>query len=113
MLHWISTSQVDKVFIVVKKNLITNWYEELCKHSFILSEILTNQKSINTDIFLSKANVIILSYEIINKEVLRLENQCKNFDVAFILDESAKIKNPNSVLSKNIHYLADFIKKKL
>ena len=39
LLNWINLKVVDKVFIIVKKNLINNWYEELKKHSFILPDI--------------------------------------------------------------------------
>ena len=100
-------------FYSCKKNLINNWYEELKKHSYVLPEILSNKLGENTSIFLSKANVIILNYELIEKEFKRLKNQASSKNIGIILDESAKIKNPESKISKKLHSLSYIYSKKI
>ena len=39
MLYWFEEKALDKMFIVVKKGLVNNWYKEVQKHSFIIPAI--------------------------------------------------------------------------
>ena len=94
-----------------EKNLINNWYDELKKHTFIIPVKLGNKVQENTTTFLSGSNVMILNYEIINNEFDRIKTLCSSRKVGIVLDESAKIKNPKSKLSKDFHKLSVSFKK--
>ena len=72
MLHWLQNGDLDKMFIVVKKGLVNNWYSEIKKHTFMIPAILSNTKSKNTSVFMSRVNVLVLNYEIILNEFERI-----------------------------------------
>ena len=40
MLHWLQNGDLDKMFIVVKKGLVNNWYSEIKKHTFMIPAII-------------------------------------------------------------------------
>lgn len=113
ILYWLKNNFLDTVFIAVKKNLVKNWYDEIRKHSFLVPTILSNKPAENTSVFLGKHNVIIFNYEIINNEFKRIENISKIRKIGIILDESAKIKNPESIISKKFHSIKEIFKKKI
>ena len=62
---------------------------------------------------MSGSNVLLMNYEIINNEFSRLKTLCENRNIGIILDESAKIKNPTSIISKKLHDLSLNFKKKI
>ena len=113
MLHWLQNGDLDKMFIVVKKGLVNNWYSEIKKHTFMIPAILSNTKSKNTSIFMSRVNVLVLNYEIILNEFERIYDLGKIRNLGIILDESAKIKNPEANISKKLHQISDRFKKKV
>jgi SNF2 family DNA or RNA helicase len=112
LLYWVEQKLVDTVLIVTKKILINNWLEELHSHTFIKPLILTNDKLSNFYIFNSPSRVIITNFEVISTEKERFKLFLKTRNTAIIIDESAKLKNPNSNLTKIFFDLSPlFIKK--
>ena len=112
-MFWLQNKIVDQMLIVAKKNLVNTWYEELKKHTFLIPTKLSNNVTTNTEAILSGTNILLMNYEIINNEFSRIELLCKTRKIGIILDESAKIKNPKSVISKKMHNLSTLFEKKI
>ena len=112
-LHWLSQDIVDTIFIVTKKALVKNWCDEIKSHSYITPHILSEKKAKNNMALNSPVLLYILNYEVIPanlKLLLLFLGTCK---VGIILDESQKIKNPKSKLTKSFMELSDSFHKRI
>ncbi len=112
-LYWFEKKVIDTVLFIVKKGLITNWRREFEIHSHILPKILTQNHKTNFFIFNSPARVILAHYEAVKSEKERMKLFLKTRNVAVILDESPKIKNPDSLLTKAFFDIAHLFKKRI
>lgn len=110
MLYWLKHRDIDTVLIVTKKQLVNNWKNELDVHTYIKPQILSSNRIDNFYVFNSAAKVIIANFEVFStdKERMKLFLKCRN--VAIIIDESTKLKNPTAQLTKNFFELADLFK---
>jgi len=113
MHYWLSTKQADTILFVVKKGLLHNWEREFALHSYVKPRLLTQERSSNFYVFNSPARVMLAHYEILKTELDRLLVFLKTRDVAVVLDESTKIKNPDSSLTQAAFKLAPLFKKRL
>ena len=73
----------------------------------VLSQNIKN----NYDLFNAKVNFLISNFEVMNLEKKRIIEFAKNNEIGVILDESAKIKNPESKLTKNFLETSVYLKK--
>lgn len=112
-LYWLETQTVDTVLIITKKALIANWEKELATHSHLRATTLTQSHSANYFVFNSPSRLLLAHYEVLKTECQRFRLYLKARDVAVILDESARIKNPDSSLTKAAFELAPFFKKRV
>jgi len=112
-LYWLEKRIIDTVLFIVKKGLITNWRREFEIHSHIRPRILTQNHKANFFVFNSPARVILAHYEAVKSEKDRMKLFLKTRDVAVILDESSKIKNPNSLLTRVFFEVAQLFKKRI
>ena len=112
MHYWLSTKQADTILFVVKKGLLRNWEKEFAIHSYIKPKILTQDRSSNYYVFNSPARLLLTHYEVLRSELDRLSLFLKTRDVAVVFDESTKIKNPESSLTKAAFSLAPLFKKR-
>ena len=110
LLYWLEYKDVDTVMIVTKKQLVKNWVEEFATHSHIKPKTLSNNKTDNFYVLNSPAKVIVTNFETLStdKERIILFLKCRN--VGIIIDESTKIKNPNSKLTKDFFELSPLFK---
>lgn len=110
MLYWLKHRDIDTVMIVTKKQLVRNWENELAVHTHIKPKVLSSNRASNFYVFNSPAKVIISNFEVLStdKERVRLFLMCRN--VAIIIDESTKLKNPDAQLTKDFFELADLFK---
>ncbi len=106
MLYWLETKKVDTVLFVAKKALITNWLQEFTNHTHMKPKLLTQNRKANYFVFNSPARLMLAHYEVLSSEQERFRLFLKARDVAVILDESTKIKNPESSLTKALFELA-------
>jgi SNF2 family DNA or RNA helicase len=106
-LEWLRTNQVDSVLVVTKRGLIDNWADEIKAHTYLSARILNQRRSANFFALNSPARLYLTHYEAVKSEERRLALFLKTRRVAAILDETQKIKNPNSELAKTFHRLAD------
>ncbi len=110
MLYWLKHRDIDTVMIVTKKQLVRNWENELAVHTYIKPKVLSSNKASNFYVFNSPAKVVIANFEVLStdKERMKLFLKCRN--VAIIIDESTKLKNPDAQLTKDYFELADLFK---
>lgn len=112
ILYWLSNRIVDTIIILTKKILINNWKDEFELHTYLKPKILTADKNKNYYVFNSPSRIILCNFEIIISEKERVKLFQKSRSVAIIIDESAKIKNPESQITKVLFEIADgFVKR--
>lgn len=105
MLLWFSEDVVDTVFVVTKKTLVQNWVDELASHSHITPSILSDDRRKNSIALNSPVLIYIMNYEVISTNIDLIREFLVTCRVAAILDESQKIKNPESNLAICFHSL--------
>lgn len=110
LLYWLEKREIDTVLIVTKKTLVKNWVEEFGEHTNIRPKTLDSNKRSNFFVFNSRAEVVITNFETISSEVDRIELFLKTRNVGIIVDESTKIKNPESKLTQDFFRLSPFFK---
>lgn len=113
MLYWLEKKQVDTVLFVVKKSLVNNWKKEFRAHTFMVPKVLSQNRRSNHYAFNSPSRLLLAHFEVLKSEKERFKLFLKTRSVAVILDESAKIKNPNSTLAKVVFELAPLFKKRV
>jgi len=106
ILYWLETHVVDTVILVAKKGLIENWKRELGRHSYLSPRVLSSNRRDNYFVLNSPARIILTHYEAVRAEQARLKLFLKARKVAVVLDESTKIKNPESDITKAFFDLA-------
>lgn len=110
MLYWLDVRDIDTVLIVTKKQLVNNWVEELNYHTHIKPKILSSNKRDNFYVLNSPARVVISNFETLSTDKDRVKLFLKARNVAIIIDESTKIKNPEAKLTKDFFELAPLFK---
>ena len=110
MLYWLKHRDIDTVMVVTKKQLVKNWENELAVHTHIRPKILSSNKTDNFYVLNSAAKVVIANFEALSndKDRIKLFLKCRN--VAIIIDESTKLKNPDAQLTKDFFELSDLFK---
>lgn len=110
MLYWLKHRDIDTVMVVTKKQLLKNWENELAVHTHIKPKVLSSNKGDNFYVLNSAAKVVIANFEALStdKDRVKLFLKCRN--VAIIIDESTKLKNPDAQLTKDFFELSDLFK---
>ena len=106
IVYWLARRLLDTALIVVKKGLLDNWQRELASHTELVPQVLTNNRGRNFFVFNSPARVMLVHYEAVKAEKDRMDLFLRTRNIGVILDESTKIKNPNSVLTRTFLDLA-------
>ena len=113
MFYWLERKLVDTVLFVAKKGLINNWETEFNKHTFINPKLLTQNRASNYYVFNSGSRVILTHFEVIKSERERMKLFLETRKVGVILDESTRIKNPESDLTQAYFELAPKFSKRV
>lgn len=111
-LDWLS-KDIDTVLIVTKKILVDNWEKEFQLHTSIKPAIIGRDKVSNYYVFIRPYQVVITNFESISSEKEQFILYLKTRNVAIIIDESTKIKNPKSKLTKDFFELSNLFKKRV
>ena len=110
LLYWLEKRDIDTVLIVTKKTLVNNWCEEFKIHTNIIPKTIDNKRGSNFYVFNSSARVIVTNFETISGELERIKLFLKTRNVAIIIDESTKIKNPEAKITKDFFEIAPLFK---
>lgn len=113
LIYWLLYRDIDTVLVVTKKQLVNNWCGEFDVHTNIKPRTLDNNKGSNFFVLNSTAKVIVTNFETISGEKERMKLFLKTRNVAIIIDESTKIKNPESKLTQDFFELAPLFKIRL
>jgi len=106
LLYWLDKKGVDCVIIVTKKQLVQNWINEFLFHTHIRPAILNSNKKDNYYVFNGPYRVIVTNFEVVTVEKERFKLFLKARNSAIIIDESTKLKNPESKLTQTFFELA-------
>lgn len=112
-LYWLEKTSIDTVLIVTKKQLVQNWIREFKIHTSIKPWVLDTDKNSNYYIFTGPARIVITNFETLVSEKERFQLFLKTRNVAIIIDESAKLKNPEAKLTKTYFELAPQFQKRV
>lgn len=113
VLYWLRKDIVDSIIIITKKGLIQNWKDELAVHTHLEARLLSQDKQANFYAFNSPAKIYLAHYEVMKSEKKRLTLFLKTRNVAAVLDEAHKIKNPDSAMTKVFFSLGPGFKRRL
>lgn len=108
MLYWLEKRNIDCVFVVTKKQLVRNWEKEFSNHTHLRPKTLNTNKGNNFIVLNSTSRVILTNFETISSEKERLKLYLKTRIVAIVIDESTKIKNPDSKLTQDFFELSQY-----
>lgn len=106
VLLWLNEDIVDTVFIVTKKTLVKNWVDELATHSWVAPGVLSDDRRTNSALLNSPVLVYVLNYEVVATNAELIRDFLRTCRVGAILDESQKIKNPETRLAQCFHSLS-------
>ena len=113
LLYWLDKRDIDTVLIVTKKTLVANWVGEFETHTNLRPKILDTKKKSNYFVMNSASRVIVTNFETISTERDRMHLFLKTRNVAIIIDESTKIKNPDSKLTQDFFSISPLVKIKV
>jgi SNF2 family DNA or RNA helicase len=113
ILYWLDRKYVDSVIIVTKRSLVANWEKETKFHTHIIPQVLSQDRNRNYYLLNSPSKLYIAHYEALRSEQERMKLFFKTRDLGMVLDESQKIKNPNSSISGVFHTFTDKLYKKM
>ncbi len=106
MAYWLDNREIDAVLVVTKKQLVANWDRELYFHLGIHPAQLGSNATSNYYVLTSTARIVVTNFETIVAEQERLKLFLETRAVAIIVDESAKIKNPETRVAKALFELS-------
>lgn len=102
----VGDQSIDAALIVCPNGLKTNWAEEIEKFSNLPYTVFGSGRSERRLAFSSlKANFYIINYEAVAAELASLKALLRFKRIAVVLDESHRIKTPDSRTTRAIHAL--------
>jgi len=104
---------IQGVMVVAPLSLVYNWEQEVLKHSYLLPIVIRGSKRERRYKLLTGANFYILNYETVVAQLIRMKRFCRSRKVAIVLDESARIKNPNTKTAQALIEIAPFAAKRI
>ena len=113
LLYWLTETSIDTVMIVTKKQLVQNWIREFKNHTAIKPAVLDTNKQGNFYVFTGPARVVVTNFEVLVSEIEQVKLFLETRNVAIIIDESSKLKNPNAKLTKVFFELSTYFKKRV
>ena len=108
-LHWLTSGAVDSVIVVTKRTLVPNWEREAKFHTNLLPVVLGQDRRSNFFAFNRPCRLYLTHYEVMHSERGRLNLFAKARRLGVILDESHRIKNPNSRAAVALHSLGPLL----
>lgn len=113
MLRWLQRKEVDTVLVFTKKGLIANWIREFQAHSQLTPLVITENSTKNYYVFTTPTRLVLSHFEAAKKESKRFHAWLSSRRVGVIIDESAKIKNPEASLTQVFFELAPLFTKRV
>ena len=105
-MQWFAQNDVDSAVVVTKKGLVANWQREIATHTTLKVAVL-GERLKNSRLYNRAYRLYLTHYEAIVGDQNRFALFLKTRKIGVILDESQRIKNPESRLAKCFLQLAD------
>lgn len=105
--------EIEGTLVIAPMSLLYNWEHEVLKHSFLIPIVLMGSKREKRYKFMTGANFYITNYEAIITELQRIKRFCKSRKVAIVLDESARIKDPETKTAQALFGLRQYSSKRI
>lgn len=112
-MFWLSSGVVDSVLIVTKKGLVSNWEQETSFHTSMRTVVLGQDRKTNFYSFNRPCSLYISHYEVMHSERGRLLLFARTRRLGVILDESQRIKNPESRAAVALHKLSPLLERRV
>jgi SNF2 family DNA or RNA helicase len=113
ILEDIRSEMIDGALIVCRKYLLANWEEEIRKHSYLKYVTLTGTKGTKGARFMVFSYFYLVNYESLITEIDRITMLLTIRRLAIVLDESQKIKNPDSRTAQSVFKLRPMAAKRI
>lgn len=113
LLYWLNNTFIDTVLVVTKKQLVANWIREFSTHTSIIPAVLDTNRNNNYHIFCGPVRAVVTNFEMFISEQDRFELYLNTRNVAIIVDESARLKNPKAKITQIFFELAPLFKKRI
>jgi SNF2 family DNA or RNA helicase len=113
MLRWLQQEEVDTVLVFTKKGLVANWVREFKAHSQLTPLVISENSTKNYYVFTTPTRLVLSHFEAAKKEIRRLKAWLSSRRVGVIIDESAKIKNPEAELTQAFFELSPLFEKRV
>lgn len=110
MLYWLGHRDIDTVLVVTKKQLVQNWVNELKVHTHLAPKVVGPNKRDNFFVYNTPSRVVITNFETLSTDKDRMRMFLKARAVGIIIDESTKLKNPDSKLARDFFELSPLFK---
>lgn len=107
LVYKISNKVIDAALIICPNTLKKTWEDEIKTHSNLLPVLLYGSSKNLRYKFLINANCFVINYDSVASELQLLKLLLKSKRFELILDESQKIKNPNTKIFKTIEIFKD------
>lgn len=104
---------IDGAIIICKKTLLQNWKEEIEIHSYLKVTLIDGNLQNKFRSFLNRTDFYLVCYESVNSLLPVLLMLEESYRLAVVLDESQKIKNPETKVTRSILELSPFSKKRI
>ena len=112
-LYWLAQREIDSILIITKKTLVKNWDDEIRIHTNLKPWILGANNKRNFVGLNSPVRFYVSHYEMVRSQQSMFEVFLNTRDVAVVLDEAQKIKNPDSALAQSFFNLAALFKRRI
>lgn len=98
--------------IVCPKTLTYTWKVEISKHSYLKAEVIDGEGRDKGYKFMSPANIFVINYEGIKSNLPIIKMLLKSRPFILVLDESQRIKNPETETFKSVEKIKDYAVRK-
>ena len=112
-LYWLTSGSVDSVMVVTKKALVPNWERETKYHTTLRPIVISQDRRSNFFAFNRPGRIYLAHYEVMHSERSRLVLFAKARRLGVILDESQRIKNPNTKAAVALHSLGPLFSRRV
>jgi SWI/SNF-related matrix-associated actin-dependent regulator 1 of chromatin subfamily A len=109
----LESREIDNVLVICKKTLLKTWTREITKHSHLDFTILAGGRRQRGRALMRLTKYYLIGYESLLKELDRIKLLLDLRPFAIVLDESQKIKNPTSRITKAVLDISSMSKKKI
>lgn len=104
---------IEGAIVVCKKSLMATWAAEISKHSHLSYAKLYGSQRDRGMAATVWSHFYITSYETLTSEKERIKSLLRTSRLALVLDESHRIKNPESVAAHTVFDLAEYSQKRI